>query len=302
MTSFGIGSFPFLMSILSSVLNIGGNLFSVVVLGWGIKGLAISSVVAAAVVDVCYVVKIWSCFKEMNVHREKVKLGFTYIKKSLPYALPNMAQQLVMYLAGLIVSPLVNGIGASASASYSVISRVYDINAHVYQNSARSVSNYSAQCVGKKEYGKLKKGVRVGLLQGIFFLTPFVVICAVFYKPVCSLFFNAAASAQAKAYAYTFSKVYLPFIFINMLCNLFHGFYRGIKATKYLFVTTLVGAVARVVASLILIPKFGMNGFFIGWVISWVVEAVYSAILFFMGKWYRWEKPKEETLEEVKAE
>ena len=91
------------MSILSSVLNIGGNIFSVVVLGWGIKGLAISSVVAAAFVDVCYVLKVWNCFKEMNVHREKVKLGFTYIKKSLPYALPNMAQQLVMYFAGLVV-------------------------------------------------------------------------------------------------------------------------------------------------------------------------------------------------------
>ena len=285
MTAFGIGSFPFYMSLLSSVLNIGGNLFSVVVLKAGVKGLAISSVLAAAVVDVAYILKFLSCLKEMGVRKEKAHIGFSYIRASLPYAVPNMAQQMVMYLSSLIISPLVNGIGSSASASYSVISRVYDINANVYQNSARSVSNYSAQCLGKKEYGKLKKGVFVGFLQGILFMTPFLLTTIFLREPVCSLFFKSGASAEARQYAYDFAARCLPFLYLNMICNLFHGFFRGIKDTGRLFVTTLVGAGVRTVATALLIPKFGMDGFFAGWVISWAVEAVYCLITFFAGGW-----------------
>ena len=285
MTAFGIGSFPFYMSILSTVLNIGGNIFAVVVLKAGVKGLAIASVVAAAVVTVSYILKFLSCLKEMGVQKEKARIGFSYIRESLPYAVPNMVQQMVMYIASLIISPLVNGIGSSASASYSVISRVYDINANVYQNSARSVSNYSAQCLGKKEYGKLKKGVFAGAIQGVLFLTPFLLATIFFREPICSLFFKAGASAEAKQYAYDFAAKCLPFLYLNMICNLFHGFYRGIKDTGRLFTTTLVGTVVRVVATMLLIQKFGMNGFFAGWAISWGVEAVYCLLSFFAGGW-----------------
>ena len=70
-----------------------------------------------------------------------------------------------------------------------------------------------------------------------------------------------------------------------MICNLFHGFYRGIKDTGRLFTTTLVGTVVRVAATMLLIPKFGMNGFFAGWAISWGVEAVYCLLSFFAGGW-----------------
>jgi hypothetical protein len=41
----------------------------------------------------------------------------------------------------------------------------------------------------------------------------------------------------------------------------------------------------RVLATIWLIPKMGMDGFFLGWIISWGVEAVYCIIVFFAGGW-----------------
>lgn len=285
MNAFGISSYPFYMSIVSSVLNVAGNLLSVLVFKWGVKGLAVSSVFAACVVDIFYIAKFRSCLKEMGVADEKIKLGLRCIENSLPFALPNMAQQMVMYLASLLLSPLVNGLGVAASASYSVVLRVYDINAAVYQNSARSVSNYSAQCMGSGQREKIKKGVFAGLLQGVLFVTPFVVACSVFHESVCSLFFNADADALTKEYTYLFAKRYLPFIYINLVCNLFHGLFRGVKATGYLFSSTFLAAAVRYIASALCITSLGMEGFYLGWLISWVVEAAFSTCLFFFGKW-----------------
>ena len=162
MNALGIGTFPFFMSIISSVLNISGNLFFLLVLKTGVEGLAIASVLAATVVDICYFLKLKCCFKEMGIDKKKAPLKLRYITHSFPYSLPNTAQQTAMYLSSLAISPFVNAIGPAASASYSVVSKIYNINASVYQNSARALSNYSAQCVGKKYYKKLKKGIFVG--------------------------------------------------------------------------------------------------------------------------------------------
>ncbi|MBQ8323103.1 MAG: hypothetical protein IJX91_03970 [Clostridia bacterium] len=285
LNSFGIGTFPFFMSLLSAVLNVSGNILSIVVLNMGIEGLAIASVLSATVVDVCYFFKFRACFKEMGVPAGKVKLGFKYIKNAMPFSLPNMAQQAVMYFASLALSPLVNGLGVSASASYSVVTRVYDLNTSVYNNSTRAVSNYSAQCVGQKKYDKIKKGVFVGLLQSTAFATPFILLCVIFREPVCSLFFKSDADALTKEYAYLFARQYLPFIYLQLVCNLFHGLFRGVKATGHLFSTTLVGAVSRYLLSLLLIPSMGMSGFYLGWVLSWAVETVLSVVLFFLDGW-----------------
>ena len=284
MNAFGIGGYPFFMSMISAVLNIVGNIFTITVLGWGLKGLSISTVFAAFIVDIGYFIKLRKCFREMGAN-EKPKIALSALRESLPFALPNMAQQMVMYFSSFLISPLVNGIGPSASASYSVVSRIYDLNASVYQNSARAIANYSSQCVGHKKYAAIKKGVFVGLLQGIAFVTPFILVCCIFPEPICSLFLKADADTQTISYSYAFARYYLPFIYINLVCNLFHGLYRGVKATGHLFLTTLLGAFSRFIFSAALIPSLGMHGFYIGWVLSWVAEAIVCVLLFLWGKW-----------------
>lgn len=292
LTGLGVGSFPFYMSILSAVVNVAGNLLCVAVLKTGVIGLAIATVFASALVAICYAIKYCKVFAEMGVGKEKVRISWRALRNSLPYALPNCVQQSVMYLASMLLSPLVNGLGASASAGYAVVARVYDLNASVYQNSARSISNYSAQCVGRGEPEKIKKGVFVGLIQGVAFVLPFVLVCTFLHKHVCSLFFKADADLLTKEYAYLFCRRYLPFILINLVCNLFHGLFRGVKATGHLFVSTALGACVRYVASALLIKPLGMEGFYLGWVISWIAEALFVLVLFFVGKW----KPNVEKL------
>lgn len=290
MNALGIGSFPFFATLISSVLNIGGNLLTVAVLNLGIKGLAISTVVASIIVDICFFCKLRSCFKELGVNKEKVKISFYNIKNSLPFAIPNAFQQIMIYIAGFLLSPLVNNLGVSASASYAVVLQIYNFNAAVYQNSARAVSNYSAQCVGKHQVEKIKKGVGTGLLQGFAFLTPFLLFCSLCPEWICSLFFKADATAQVKEYSYLFAQKFLPFLYFNVICNLFHALFRGVKATSHLFFSTFFAAVVRYVVSLILTQSLGIVGFYLGWVISWIAEAFLNISLFYIGKW----KPKKE--------
>lgn len=285
MNAFGLSSFPFYMSLLSAVLNIAGNILSVTVLKMGVVGIALSTLIAALVVDLFYIYKLRACFKEMGVLENKVAFDFDIIKKISIYALPCSAQQLIMYIAGLVIAPLVNGISSSASAAYTVVQQIYNFSATIYQNSSKTLSNYTAQCVGAGKTEQLGKGVRVGTIQGIAFVSMPILICMLFAKPVCAIFFPAGYTGEGLDYAVLFAQIYLPFIVFNVINNLFHSFYRGTASMKLLVLLTATGAVARIVFSLIFIPGFGMQGMYIGWVLSWVAESILAIASFFCGIW-----------------
>lgn len=280
LNSLGITSFSFYASLLSAVLNIGGNLLSVTVFDLGIAGLAVSSVVSSAIVSLCYVWKLRQTFRELSSPKLPFRFCFTSVRNSLRYSLTACLQQATMYFAGLMIAPSVNAMGAAATTGYAVINRFYNICAQSYQNSSKAVSSYTAQSIGAKKYAQIRKGIFVGLLQGTLLLAPFVLVLSLFATPIASVFFSDGYSGEALDYAVTFASSFLPFIFINLINNLTHSFLRGMGAMKTLVFSTLIGCLSRITATLILVPSMQMEGVFTGWIISWLIEAVFCFCIF----------------------
>ena len=285
MNSFGSSSYPLFMSILSTVLHIGGNLFAVQVLHLGVGGIAASTVISAAAVDVCYFIRLRKCFNEMGVGKYKIKFDLSCLNHSFRYSLPVTAQQMLMYFASVIISPMVNGIGSAASAAYVICLKVYDVNATVYQNSSKTLSNYIAQSIGAGKYKNIKRGLHVGFLQGLVFALPVLVVSVLCARGFCSVFLPSGYEGAGLEMAVVFARFYLPFCVFNLVNNLFHSFYRGV-ATMWLLVTaTLIGSVSRIIATYFAVNFYGMDGVYLGWVISWIAECIFSIVIYFTGSW-----------------
>lgn len=280
----GSSGFPFVMSILSAVLNIGGNILSVAVLGLGTRGIAAASVLAAGVTDVCMLFYVRRCFRELGVVGRSLSVARGCIRESFAYAVPVMLQQMIMYLAGMVVAPAVNGLGVSVTAGYAVAMNVNEANASVYQNSSKTLANYTAQCIGAGEPERIRRGVRVAYLQAHIFLFPVLLACVLWPESICSLFFRKA-DGEALALAARFASVFLPFVLFNLVNNLFHSLYRGVKAMRLLMLSTAIGSVARIAATYALVGTLGADGVYLGLVIAWATEALFSILVYFSGRW-----------------
>ena len=285
MNGLGDGSYPLKMSVLCAVLNIAGNIFTVAKLDMGIAGLAVSTVISSAVVILFYCIKLKKCFKTMHCNKHKSMVNRRVIKETLHYSLPTMVQQSVMYFSSMILSPIVNGIGSDATSSYTVILRVYDVNASIYQNSAKTIGSHTAQCYGAKKFERIKKGFYVGVLQNIIFLLPVLFICIFFPNQMCGLFFDDEASKVAVDYSVAFLKYFMPFIILNVLANAYHNFFRAIDRMKALLIATIAGSAARIIFSVIFVRFFGYYGIFIGWVMFWVFDAAFGLLFYRFGSW-----------------
>ena len=281
----GDSAFPLFVSTLSAFLNIGIGAASIWLFGLGVEGLALGTGLAAVVSTVMYIFKLRSVFRQMQVQDEKVPFRFGVIRKTCRYSLTTMSQQAVMYFGTMFLSPMINGIGGAASASYTVANRIYDINASIYINSSKTVGSYTAQCYGAKKYHLIKKGMKVGVLQSLVLVMPVLLSCSLFARPVSKLFFDANADAKAVHYTVVFLRYFLPFLAINVFANLFHNFFRGMGKMRALFITTLAGTVARVIVSGLLIGPYGVYGYYAGWGFAWVFDAAVGAGIYFFGNW-----------------
>lgn len=280
LNALGISGFPFYMSIVSGLINVAGNILSVTVFDFGVMGIAAASVLAALVVDFLYLLKLFACFRKMGIAEQKHSFNLHAVRACIKYALPSMLQQSSMYIASFAMSPIVNAIGAQATAGYTVANRIFDINAGVYQNSSVTLSNHTAQCVGAGKFGRIRKGLFVAAIQGFAFVTPFILVCVLFARPVNAAFFPQGFSGAALDYAVLFSAVYLPFTLFNVINNLFHSFFRGVGAMRLLLISTVLGSGVRILAGAVLGGIMGMNGIYLGWVISWVAEALFMIVVY----------------------
>ena len=88
-------------------------------------------------------------------------------------------------------------------------------------------------------------------------------------------------------YSVIFLKYYLPFVIINVVANLFHHFFRGIRKLKSLVTATVIGSVARIAVSAALVGTIGIHGIYIGWVLSWLADGVVGIWVYYRGKWMK---------------
>lgn len=279
----GIASFPLYMSLISSVVNIIGNLLSVKVLHIGIVGVAASTVFSAAIVAVCYVVKFLKIFRELEVSGPFTMRG--YFRGTCPYAIPSMLQQCLIYVSNALVTPLINDNGYAATAAFTVAQKYRDFIATIYQNSTKVMANFTSQCTGNGRYSRIRGGVAITLRQSALFVLPLLLICAGIPKTMASLFFNADTPVESYALTVPFLRFFLPFILFNLINNLFHAILKGIKSTKLLMLSSFIGCLTYVTSAYLLTPHWGLYGIYTAMALSWVVEAIFAIGIYFSGKW-----------------
>ena len=278
----GVTSFSIYISFISACLNIGGNLLSVLVFDLGVAGLAISTVLSASVSIIIYLALIRKAFRELKCEKPNYKFSFAYIGNSIRYTLPAAVQQLAFHGISFLIAPSINGLGADASTGYNVSNRMYNIAAQSLWSATEPITCYVAQCAGKGDIKKIKRGLKVGFIMNVLMILPFVLSIGIFAKPIISLFFPAGYSGLAYQYVFRYATVYLGFLYVQMVGHVIHAYLRSLGSVNVVLWITFVGSAVRVIATIWLVALIGMDGVFIGQIISWAIDAVISLTIYFL--------------------
>jgi hypothetical protein len=127
---------------ISSVLNIGGDLFFVQVLNWGSNGCALSTVVSEALCCVLCVLYIRWKVPILQLGRRWLVFDGKLLRKTVSYGWASAMQQATVQLGKIAVQAIVNTMGVNAMAAFTAASRIDDFAYTPQQNIGQKETLY----------------------------------------------------------------------------------------------------------------------------------------------------------------
>lgn len=280
----GNSKYPMITTLISGLGNLLLNLLFVIVFKMGVNGLAIATIISTAIATFLGFIKIFKNIKELG-GMLKFEFDVSSLKKVSILAIPCIMQQCSLYLSSIVVQPMVNDMGKAISAGYSIAMNVSVFINAFFHSISRSLAAYCSQSVGSKKYDNLAKGIKVGILQQIIFVTPLFLICIIWPNAIYSIFLKNN-DPSVLPYAVQFSYVCLPFIYFCSYGNLMHSFYKSVKAVNVVLVETVIFSAVRIGLTYLLPKGDLLFSVYLAYGIAWVIEAI---ILFVVYKTPIWQ-------------
>ncbi len=179
---------------ISSVLNIGGDLFFVEVLGWGSEGCALSTVLSEALCCVLCVVYI-QFIRSQSYSWGGAGSSLTALCCAAPssYGWTSAMQQATVQLGKIAVQAIVNTLGINAMAAFTAASRVDDFTYMPQQNIAHAMTTLMAQNHGARQKGPGASGLLLRSAHRAHLRFCLMAVCLLFARPIISLFVDDPA-------------------------------------------------------------------------------------------------------------
>lgn len=277
----GITFFSMYVSLMSALLNVGGNLLMVLVFDMGVEGLAIATVLSSLASTVVYSVLLRWAFRDLGGEKVSYRFSFSCVKRSFRYAAPAAVQQLSFHGVSFIISPSINILGAAVTTGYNVCNRLYTFCTMSLWGITSAFACYTGQSAGEGNTRKIRRGVRIGFWMTCVTILPFVAVFSIFGGPIASMFFPRDYAGEALSYAVRYAHIYLPFVYIQLIQHFYHTYMRSLGQISVVLGITIIGSIVRIVGTLLLTPAMGLDGVFLAQIFGWVIDSIISVTIYF---------------------
>ena len=240
----------------SSVLNIGGDLFFVKVLSWGSEGCALSTVLSEAMC--CLLCAIYIKYKVpiLRLGRRWLVFDGKLLKKIVSYGWASAMQQATVQMGKIAVQGIVNTMGVSTMAAFAAASRIDDFAYTPQQNIAHAMTTLMAQNRGAGKKDRVKEGFRCGIRIELVYAAGLTVVCVFGAEGIMRMFAEEPEVIELGA---RFLRLISLMYFLPALTNGIQGFFRGIGDLKITLRSSMLSMAARVPSAALLVLYFHME-------------------------------------------
>ena len=274
---------PLYFMVLSTLGNIIFDLLFILVFHWGIKGVALATVVAQAGA-------FFSACWYLNKKHPVIKLSFRrylfdrkIFSSCIRIGLPTGFQQSSVALGMMTITGLVNSFGINTIAAYTAAIRIDSFAKMPALTFSSALSSFVGQNLGAFHEDRAKKGLRSTLLLSIGYSILISLVIIVFGQAIIELFTpDKAVVAIGQNYLIITSSFY---ILLSVMFSL-TGFLRGAGATMIPMLTTMASLyLFQIPFAYWLSGKIGAGGIWWSGPIGWLAGTLILIGYYLSGKW-----------------
>ncbi len=275
---------PLYFLIVSSVINVVLDILFVAVFNLGIAGVAYATLIAqfaSAILSIRQLIRTDQMYK---LELKKVRFHMDILKRIIKIGLPSALQNAIVSFSNVVVQANINSFGKEAMAGAGSYMKVDGFALMPVMSFSMALTTFVGQNIGAKEFERVKKGTKIGVLMSCTTILIISMILLVFAPQVMSIFSsNPNVIAVGKTMMYSVVPGYL-FVAIS---HALAGVLRGAGLTKIpMYVMVVCWCVCRVIWITVTVKLFNDIRFvFLGWPVTWVLSATVLIIYYKRSNW-----------------
>lgn len=293
MRALGDSIHPLYYLVLSSIVNVLLDLLFVAVLGYGVAGAGVATVIAQGISAVMCIVKMCRTDGVGRLKLRALRYYPEYMGEVIVQGLPNGVQNSVISIGNMVVQTNINSFGSYAMSGVGAYSKIEGFAFLPITSMSISLPTFIGQNLGAKKYDRAKKGAAFGIASGVVLAEIIGVIVYLFAPQLLRFFVNVD---EAVAIGERHARIICLFFFLLAFSHCAAGVLRGCGKSIVPMITMLAFwcgvRIIYVTTTLHFIPNFSV----ISWAypLTWTLSSIMFLTFLLKSDWvHSFEKKKQ---------
>jgi putative MATE family efflux protein len=280
-----------LFLLISTVLNVGLDIWFVAGLNMGVAGVALATAIAQAVSAILCFIKLMKMSSTFDLNFKMLKLHKTYSTKLIKLGLPSGLTQAVFSLAMIVVQSLTNSFGEMVIAASVIIMRVDGFAMMPNFSFGAAMTTYAGQNIGAKKLDRVVKGTKDGTRIAVIISTVITILILIFGRYIMAVFTDTKELVDLSMHMMRILAVgYIAMAVTQSLSGVMRGAGDTMTPMWISLITTIVlrVPVAYGIAYLTRSAEYPTGrpeATFISLLVSWTMGAIITTIFYIKGNW-----------------
>ena len=277
---------PLYFLILSSIINVGLDLFFVICFGMGVVGVGLATIIAQAVSAVVSMIYAYHKVSYFRLSKKDLHPDASMIRDSFRLGAPVAFQNSMIAVSCIALQAVVNGFGPDVASAYTITGRIEQLVQQPYGSLGMALTSYAGQNIGAKKQERVVEGFRKATLIVLVFSLIMLPLFFFFGKYICGIFVKEEA-ADVIALGAKALRITSPFYFALGMIYVPRAVLNGCGDTGFAMINGLTEVVCRILFSNILtrIAFLDYWGIWITTGLTWGVTALVCVVRYKGGKW-----------------
>lgn len=271
---------PLYFLVFSTVANILLEILFIPVMGWGIAGAAIATVI-------CQMISAGLCFlyivKKMpllRIGRADWHLSWHFIWQHLQIGLPMGFQSSIIAIGAIILQISLNNLGEVAIAAYSAAQKIDMIAVMPMMSFGMAMAAYTAQNYGAKKIARIDKGVtKCMLMSGGFAI--FIGFILITFGPVMLEQFVGSEEVQVIEYGHLYLIVNgISYVILSLLF-IYRFTLQGLGQSIVPTIAGVMELLMRGLVAVFLVNMWGYIGACLANPLAWIGSCLPLAVMYY---------------------
>lgn len=246
---------PLYYLIVSSVVNVVLDLFFIAVLGMGVDGAALATIIAQYISAALCLWRLLRVKESYRVELRSIRFHWEMLKRVVRFGLPSGIQNSIIAIANVVVQSNINHFGDAAMAGVGAYTKIEGFGFLPITSFTMAMTTFVGQNLGANEIDRAKRGARFGTLVSVL-MAELIGVAVFALAPLLIAAFDT--SPDVIAYGVEKSRTSGLFYFLLAFSHAMASILRGAgKAMVPMFVMMVCWCIIRVAFLAIAVPMTG---------------------------------------------